>query len=173
MLGIVKFHKCRTEIISEVVEDIADPSMLDFWGKMELYCKTKSKVRGYTTYIGEAVKSDFNLLPTRSFVYVEIGEKTYGRLVRHQLQMNVSPRVNYGGIYEVNLYEEFNVDMEEWSNLPKEKWLQFGKRKHGDKMILQIKVSKVKPISENRDDILGELYLYSPVKIAVHILDEN
>lgn len=165
--GVVKFYKCRTQMISEVVEDTLDPGD-DYWGKIDLSTK-KEEIDEYTTYTGTHDKEDFNLLPTRSYVYASINGKTYGKLIRHELLMNVKPKLSYNGYFVVNIDEVLDIDMEEWSNLPEKRWLQFGKR--GDKIIFQIEISKVNPIATNRDDLLGELYLYSIIKIIVHVLD--
>jgi hypothetical protein len=165
-MSIIKFYKCRDNIIDGIVENISDQGD-NHWCVLKNFKNCENKYPNYTSYKAKHKVDTYNLLPVRGFAYININSKSYGMLIRHNLTIKIEPKEKRGDFIIMKFDEEFKFPEDEYNKLPENKWLQFGYL--NDKVILQIKVEKVEIIQTNCDDVTGDLYFYSPIRCVVHI----
>lgn len=161
----LKLYKCRQDIITGVVENYTYPGDL-FWAEISLSPSgKKSRYEGYQEFIGKNSDKSF-LVPTRALAYFQLNNKSYARLIRHDKTLLMPPRPSQGNLILFDLNDRIPKEaISKHLEMPQETWLQIGYL--GDKLIIQIKMIKVPLSDTNCDDKTGELYFYSPTRVAV------
>src|SRR5271154_5934904 len=110
---MIKFYKCREDIIVRNIEDPGD----NYWAVAQIK-PVESKYPEYVAYRSNIKLDQYNLLPTRGLCYINVASGSYGLLIRHDLTLRVPPKESINGLISFNLNEKLEIDQNEYNKLP-------------------------------------------------------
>lgn len=165
---MIQFFKHRTQ---ESFDNLSILSNAYYWATMNVN-KTKSDKDGYILYQGQCNASEFNVLPTKSLCLIKIKNKNFSLNISHNFTIQTQASLKFGpfAMIKVSDFDVSSFHTEQYESM--QDVIQITKLSDDLKIIIYLHAQKTQLLPSNRDDVTGELYLYSPISCKIYLSEE-